>query len=106
MSSIVLYPEARAALERARRMRGLPRSRFSSARHRIETLWTGVDRLDLTEGLARLAGDLAGRHGLRAYDAVHLASAVSVADAELVLVAADGDLVAAATSIGIATVRV
>jgi uncharacterized protein len=100
---MLLYPEARAALERARRMRGLSRSRLSSARRRIEVLWAAVDGLEVTEGLTRLGGDLAERHGLRAYDAVHLASAVSVADADLVLVAADGDLLSAARSLGIAT---
>jgi hypothetical protein len=42
---------------------------------------------------------------LRAYDAVHLASAVSVADAELVVVAADADLLAAARRLGLATAR-
>ncbi len=44
--------------------------------------------LDIT----RHAGDLAEGHGLRAYDAVHLASADAIADENTLLVAADGDL--------------
>lgn len=80
-----------------------PGRTLARARERVEALWGAVDRLDVSEALARLAGDLAESQGLRAYDAVHLASAVSVADAELVLVAADGDLLTAARSLGIAT---
>lgn len=83
----------------------LPGRTLASARRRIEALWGAVDRLDVSEPLARLAGELAEHHGLRAYDAVHLASAVSVADAELVLVAADGNLLAAARRLGLATAR-
>jgi predicted nucleic acid-binding protein len=57
----------------------------------------------MTEELARRAGWFARTQGLRAYDAVHLASAVSVADDEFVLVTADRELVAAAQTIGIAS---
>ena len=46
---------------------------------------------------------LAERHGLRAYDAVHLASVDAVADEETLLVAADGAIVRAARAHGIAT---
>jgi predicted nucleic acid-binding protein len=68
-----------------------------------------VDALDLlgvTEQLARQAGTIAEAYVLRAYDAVHLASAVAVADDEFVLVAADGDLLAAARAIGLVTAPV
>ena len=105
ISSVVLYPEARAAIGRARRMGRLRRHSLSSARRQIEALWAVVDHFELSEPLARLAGELAEHHGLRAYDAVHLASAVAAADAELVLVAADGDLLAAARRLGLATAR-
>jgi hypothetical protein len=71
----------------------------------VEQLWRDLDPLDLTEGLSRRAGQLSELHRLRAYHAVHLASVASVADRETVLVAADGDLVAAARTLGIATAR-
>jgi predicted nucleic acid-binding protein len=81
-------------------------SRLLRAEQRVEALWAGLDRLDMTEELVRRAGGFALSHGLRAYDAVHLASAVSVADDEFVLVAADGDLLTAARAIGLVTAPV
>jgi predicted nucleic acid-binding protein len=81
-------------------------SRLLRAEQRVEALWAGLDRLDMTEELARRAGGFASSHGLRAYDAVHLASAVSVADDEFVLVAADGELLEAARAIGLVTASV
>ena len=51
--------------------------------------------------LARRAGDLAEQHGLRGYDAVHLASAEAVADPDTVFVAADARLLDAAGALGV-----
>ena len=45
---------------------------------------------------ARHAGELAQRHELRGYDAVHLAAAVTVRSADLVVVTGDNDLARAA----------
>lgn len=56
----------------------------------------------MTAGLTQTAADLAETHGLRGYDAVHLAAAEAVADGDLVLVTGDADLAAAAIAIGIA----
>ncbi len=50
--------------------------------------------------LALTAGDIAERHALRTYDAVHLATALSIDDAELVFVTWDRDLGHAAVSAG------
>ena len=69
-------------------------------------LWGGIERVTVTAPLVQRAGDLAEEHGLRGYDAVHLASFEEVADAEAVLVAADGGLIAAARARGFATVAV
>jgi predicted nucleic acid-binding protein len=104
VSSLLLYPEACAAIARAQRIGRLGGSALLRAERRVEALWAAVDRLEMTEELARRAGGFAQTHGLRAYDAVHLASAVSVADDDVVLVAADRELVAAAQMIGIASV--
>jgi predicted nucleic acid-binding protein len=78
---------------------------LGSARSRIEALWAAVDRIELTEALARRAGELAERHRLRAYDAVHLASLEHAGNPETVLVSADDELVDAARSLGFATIR-
>lgn len=67
---------------------------------RIESFWDVIDWVELSEPLARRAGDLAAEHGLRAYDAVHLASLESVGDSDTVLVSTDEELVAAARAEG------
>lgn len=54
--------------------------------------------------LAQLAGDLAETYGLRGYDAVHLASMVSMGDARTVTATWDGDLASAAVACGYAVV--
>ena len=105
VSSLLLYPEARAAIGRARRLKRLTPRQLGTARQRVDGLWAAFDRVALTETIARRAGEPAEQHRLRAYDAVHLASLEDVGDAETVLVSADDDLLAAAASIGFATLR-
>ena len=72
-------------------------------RRLAERLWQLVDSIEITPPLAARAGDLAEEQGLRAYDAVHLASAEAVADAETVVVTADHELRAAAQRLGLRT---
>lgn len=55
------------------------------------------------DDIIRTAGDLAEQHALRGYDAVHLASALALADEELILVSSDRELLDAASTSGIAT---
>lgn len=64
-----------------------------------------LDRLDVDDALVRRAGVLAERFGLRGYDAVHLAGAERLTDAEVVLVAGDGDLCEAAAELRLAVAR-
>ena len=104
VSSLVLYPEARAALARAERMRRIPSQELARVKRRVDEFWEAIDRIQLTAALAGRAGDLAEQNALRAYDAVHLASVASIADRETVLVAADAELIRAARAFGIATV--
>ena len=105
ISSRLLYPEARAALAAAVRAGRLEPDRLGKARSELERLWAAIDCVELAPALARRAGDLAGRHGLRGYDAVHLASLEAVVAEDTVLVAADAPLLAAAESAGIDVVR-
>lgn len=103
ISSRLLYPEARAGLARAHRMQRLGRPEQRAARREIESLLEEADFVEVTEDIAWRAGDLAETHALRAYDAVHLASAETIADDATVLVAADGDLLEAAHAYGVST---
>lgn len=104
VSSLLLYPEARAALARALRAGRLDPHRALTARRRVEALWAALDRVELTEALAQRAGDLAERCRLRGYDAVHLASLEHLGRDETVLVSADEELLGAAGTLGFMTV--
>ncbi len=102
VSSRLLYPEARAALGAAVRA-GRTNSESRAAREKLEALARDVAYIEVTSSLAAHAGDLAEDHGLRGYDAVHLASVLEVEADDLVLVAADGRLGRAAHALGIMT---
>jgi predicted nucleic acid-binding protein len=98
----LLYPEARASIARAERMGRVTRAQHAAAIAELDAIIAEVDHIELTADLATSAGELAHTHGLRGYDAVHLAAASTVADSDLIVVTGDADLAAAATSLGIA----
>ncbi|MBA2610012.1 MAG: type II toxin-antitoxin system VapC family toxin [Actinobacteria bacterium] len=103
VSARLLYPEARSALASAERTRRITAADLRTAVLDLDKLLLQVEAVEVTHSLAHRAGELAQTHALRGYDAVHLAAAESIADADLVLVAGDADLLEAATTIGIAT---
>jgi predicted nucleic acid-binding protein len=95
--------EGRAALAQAHR---LGRITARGLRDAVASLLERCDELDVVEvdrELVAVAGELAERHRLRGYDAVHLAAALRVRDPDLVVVAGDDALVRAAHDAGIAT---
>ena len=102
-SSLLLYAETQAGLARAARTARLARASAEAARQLANGLWAEIARIDVSEAVVHRAGALAGKHALRAYDAVHLASYEEVADEDSVLVAADGALLAAARHRGLRT---
>ena len=98
VSARVGHVEARAALAAARRQGRITNDVFTNSIRGLEVLWSQLSVIEIDEDLMRLAGDLANEHGLRAYDAVHLAAAHLVgAD---VFSSADRRLCAAASSDG------
>jgi uncharacterized protein len=62
--------------------------------------------VEVDKSLAHDAGELAETYALRGYDAVHLAAAHRLEDAELVLAAADRALLGAANRLGLSTALV
>mgnify|MGYP001576173498 CR=1 FL=1 len=109
-TSRVTYAEARAAFARRSRERG-----FSPVAHKelirsLDQEWETYVRLDVTESLIKLAGDLADRHALRAYDAIQLASALTLQRAlhaaQVGFVAADHRLLDAAAQERLVITRV
>jgi len=105
VSSMLLYAEARAALAQAGRLGRLDPEQLRRSVDGLASVVGDMDLVEVTDPLVRRAGVLAEELGLRGFDAVHLASAELVADDELVLVAGDKRLVAAAGQLGLATAR-
>jgi predicted nucleic acid-binding protein len=97
------YPEACAALARAARMGRLTSAQTVAATAELDDLVEQIDFVEITADLARNAGRLAQQHGLRGYDAVHLAAGVTIADPDVVFVTGDADLADAARASGLAT---
>jgi predicted nucleic acid-binding protein len=80
-TSLIAYPEARAALTRRRRERVLRPAAFDAAKRTLEADWPKYLAVQVTEALCKDAGQLAERYHLRGYDSVHLASYLEVARA-------------------------
>ena len=98
VSARIAHVEARAALAAARRQGRIINEVFNNAVDGLEVLWSQLSVVEIDEELMRLAGDLATTHGLRGYDAVHLAAAHLVG--AHVFSSADHRLCAAASSDG------
>ena len=98
VSVALIVVEGRAALAAARRARRInPRQQ----RRAVDAFGELVDELHLvevTDDLIRAAAEVAEAEGLRGYDAVHLAAALSVE--ATILSSADNSLCAAATRRG------
>ncbi len=92
ISTRLIYPEARAALAQAQRMRRLTTGELGQAVEDLDSLASEISYIEINADVAASAGDLAQTHGLRGYDAVHLASAALIHDEELVLVTGVRDL--------------
>jgi predicted nucleic acid-binding protein len=73
-TSIVAYPETRAALARLRRGGDLSPSKFATAKRNFEAQWPAFVTLEVTAPISREAGEFAERYALRGFDALHLAS--------------------------------
>jgi predicted nucleic acid-binding protein len=78
-TSVVAYPEARAAFARLRRERALSASELTSARRELDDQWPMYLTLEATDSLCRVAGELAEKYRLRGFDSIHLASWTEVA---------------------------
>lgn len=77
-TSKVAYVEARAALARARREGMLDENNYHLVVGALKKDWASYLTVEVSEVLIALAGDLAEQYRLRGFDAIHLASAVTV----------------------------
>ena len=74
---IVSRAEVAAGLARAMRARMVTSEVASKARAAFQADWESMVRVQVGEALAARAATLAWEHGLRGYDAVHLAAALT-----------------------------
>jgi predicted nucleic acid-binding protein len=100
-SSILTYPEGRAALAAAQRVNRLGKDAHAEALVAFEELYAELVTIGVDQDLARHAGAYAEQLGLRGYDAVHLTTALELGDEEVVLVTWDRDLARAAERVGL-----
>lgn len=75
VTNVIAYVEACAAFARRRREGGLSRGDYRRTIQELQSDWDHYLLLEVTNELIRRAADLAAIHPLRAYDAMHLASA-------------------------------
>ena len=85
VASRLAYPEVRAALAAAGRNHDLTKGELSSAEQMWEEYWAATRPVELTAAVEQHAGQLACSHALRGADSVHLASALAIADPDLVM---------------------
>ncbi len=88
-TAVVSRAEVAAALAKAARARLVTREAATKALEAFTSDWEHLIRLQLGESVAARAAALAWQHGLRGYDAVHLATALMWRDSlgEMVTVA-------------------
>lgn len=77
-TSKVAYPEARAALARGFRDGLIQERDYRQIVAALQSDWPNYFAMEVSDVLAWLAGDLAEQHRLRGYDAIHLASALTL----------------------------
>ena len=79
LTSRLAYPEVCAALAAAGRDHDIDAAGLLDATNSWEELWAAIRPVELTVSVERAAGRLARAHMLRGADAVHLASAMTIA---------------------------
>lgn len=79
-TSIIAYAEARAAFARRFREKAFTEKAYKRLISFFNKDWKNYLTVQTTEELVLLAGNLAEKHALRGFDAIHLASAIILHD--------------------------
>lgn len=103
-TSLLAYAEASAAFERRRREKSITPAALKAVRRAFEADWPSWIAVGIDDDLARRSARLAERHGLRAADAIHLASferiLAAAGDDDVEFLCADDRLSQAARTLG------
>ncbi len=103
LTSRVAHPEVRAALAAAWRGARLDVKAYRQAKTDWEELHQTLRLVEVTPRVEHEAGDLAEQHALSGFDAIHLASALTIATLPVIVATWDGRLHQAAQAWGLAT---
>lgn len=103
VASALVEAELHAALAQAHRMDRIGADDLRNALGLITGRLVEVARITVSEKVVTSASSLAVRHGLRGYDAVHLASALLLSPSEVLFVTGDRHLREAAAAEGLLT---
>jgi len=79
-TSKIAYAEVRAAFARKQKEGAFPLRGLRKIVEELNRDWESYFAIEITDGLIRLAGDLAEKHLLRGFDSIHLASAIHLKD--------------------------
>ena len=104
LSTILAHTEASAALAQAERQDRIDVPEHAAALALLELIWDRTDVIGTAEPIIRRASQLSAVYSLRAYDAVHCASAEFLTGSDVVAVSGDRRLLAAWHALGFHTV--
>ena len=103
VTSRVAHAEVRAALAAAHRDARLDATTHQRAKAEWSSFHRALRKVELTHQVETAAADLAEQHALSGFDAVHLASALTLTEIPVVLATWDRRLLRAAQSSGLNT---
>lgn len=101
LTSRVAHPEVRAALAAAHRGGRLDAQAHRQAKADWSELHQALRLVEMTPQLELEAADLAEQHALSGFDAIHLASALTLAATPVVMATWDGRLHQGAQAVGL-----
>ena len=76
VTSLISLPEVMSGANRARKEGRCSRGEMETVRSEFLRVWPNFQWIDLNEDLMRQGSELVFKHNLRAFDAIHLASAL------------------------------
>lgn len=72
-TAVIAYAEARSAFARRFRERSLTRAEAGRVKAALDLDWPHLLTMDINQGIAQQAGELAEKHALKGFDGLHLA---------------------------------
>ena len=77
-TSLIAYAEARAAFARRYRERAFTQAQYKKLKDSLDKDWSHLLIIMVSKEIALSAGDLAEKYELKGFDAIHLASAITI----------------------------